>query len=120
MPHFVDVEIGHRVREARLSHNLTQTNLGNAIGVSFQQIQKYEKGTNRISGSRLWMIGNVLKVPVVYFFEGLDGEAVSEEILAETTLPERTIRVAKVLNEMPDGSIKEQVFRLVKAFGKAS
>ena len=108
MPHFVDVEIGHRVREARLSHNLTQTDLGNAIGVSFQQIQKYEKGTNRISGSRLWMIGNVFKVPVVYFFEGLDGEAVSEEILAETTLPERTIRVAKVDSFTPSECLWDQ------------
>jgi len=120
MPHFVDVEIGRRVREARLSHNLTQTELGNAIGVSFQQIQKYEKGTNRISGSRLWMIGNVLEVPVVYFFQGLDGEAITEAVVEESNLPERTIRVAKVLNEMPEGDVKQQVFRLIKAFSKAS
>ena len=119
-PHFVDVAIGRRAREARLSHGLTQTELGNAIGVSFQQIQKYEKGTNRISGSRLWMIGNVLNVPVVYFFQGLDGDAIAEEVAAGANLPERTIRVAKLLNELPDGGIKERVFDLIKAFAKVS
>ncbi len=118
-PHFVDVEIGRRVRETRLSCNLTQTELADAIGVSFQQIQKYEKGTNRISGSRLWMIGNVLKVPVAYFFEGLDGDAPTQAPNPERNLPERTIRVAKILNEMPDGDVKQQIFRLIQVLTKS-
>ncbi len=122
MPHIVDVEIGRRVREARLAKDMTQTDLGDAIGITFQQIQKYEKGKNRISGSRLWMIAKVLDVPMLYFFDGLEGKKVSEEKLEAqfaAILPEGTIRVAKMLHEMPEGDLKRQLFRLIKAFRKA-
>ncbi len=121
MPHFVDVEIGSRVRDARLAKNMTQTELGKAIGISFQQVQKYEKGTNRISGSRLWMLSKVLDVPIVYFFDGIEGEdlaAAAAPDALEQRLPDPTIRVARVLNEMPDGEVKQQVFQLIKAFAK--
>lgn len=123
MPHVVDIKIGRRVRDARLSHGMTQTDLAEAVGVSFQQVQKYETGANRISGSRLWMIAKVLDVPMRYFFEGLDDSGMTEAKLKEgisATLPEGTIRVAKILHEMPEGDLKRQVFRLIKACQKAS
>ena len=66
-----DVYVGRRLREARLSKGMIQTNLGIALGVSFQQVQKYQKGLNRIGASRLWDICKVLDVLVIYFFEGL-------------------------------------------------
>ena len=67
----LDAEIGRRLRQARLAENLTQDGLAQRLGISFQQVQKYENGANRVSSSRLWAIGNALGVPVTYFFEGL-------------------------------------------------
>ena len=71
MPHHVDTHVGQRVRARRKMLGLSQEALGAALGVSFQQVQKYEKGTNRAGASRLWQISEALKVPVQYFFEGL-------------------------------------------------
>src|SRR5215467_7011268 len=63
-----DAEIGQRVRALRLQRGLSQTELGNLISVTFQQVQKYEKGANRISAGRLQRIAEVLGVPVAHFF----------------------------------------------------
>ena len=71
MAHPVEVHVGRRLREARLAKGMTQSDLGIALEVSFQQVQKYEKVMNRIGASRLWDICKVLDVAVVYFFEGL-------------------------------------------------
>ena len=68
-----DREIGKRVKIRRLDLRMSQEKLGDAIGVTFQQIQKYEKGTNRISVGRLQVIAKILKVPVAYFFNGDGG-----------------------------------------------
>ena len=71
MAHLTDVHVGRRLREARLAKGMTQTDLAIALGVSFQQVQKHEKGMNRIGASRLWDICKILDVAVIYFFEGL-------------------------------------------------
>ena len=73
MKHPVDVHVGQRVRQRRWMVGMTQQQLGNKVGIKFQQIQKYETGTNRISASRLWDIASALDVPVSFFFEGLEG-----------------------------------------------
>ena len=70
-PHPVDVHVGARVRARRTLLGMTQTDLGDAAGLTFQQIQKYERGTNRISASRLFKLCQVLDVPVNFFFEGI-------------------------------------------------
>ena len=72
MKHPVDVHVGKRVRHRRWMNGTTQQQLAEAVGIKFQQIQKYETGMNRVSASRLWDIANVLNVPVSFFFEGLD------------------------------------------------
>ena len=72
-PHPVDRHVGRRVQEQRLSQGFSQTALGNAVGVSFQQMQKYETGSNRISSSKLFEIAKFMDCPITYFFEGLDG-----------------------------------------------
>ena len=69
-PNPVDQHVGNRVRMRRMMLAMSQTNLGNALGLTFQQIQKYEKGTNRIGASRLQQISRTLQVPVAFFFEG--------------------------------------------------
>ena len=70
-PDPVDVEVGHRIRIERLARGLSQTALANQLGVTFQQVQKYEKGLNRISASRLHDIASALGIEVTVFFEGL-------------------------------------------------
>ncbi|MDO6727210.1 MAG: helix-turn-helix domain-containing protein [Cognatishimia sp.] len=67
----IDVLVGKRIRARRHAMGISQTELGDAIGVKFQQIQKYETGANRVSASRLWAVAEKLGVDVVYFFEGI-------------------------------------------------
>ncbi|MBL8542256.1 MAG: helix-turn-helix transcriptional regulator [Hyphomonadaceae bacterium] len=69
----VDREIGARVRARRLEIGMSQERLAELLGVTFQQVQKYEKGINRIAASRLYDIAGALEVPVVHFYEGLGG-----------------------------------------------
>lgn len=71
-PSPVDVHVGGRVRVQRMRIGMSQEKLGYALGLTFQQIQKYEKGSNRIGASRLYQIGCVLGVSAEYFFEGLE------------------------------------------------
>jgi transcriptional regulator with XRE-family HTH domain len=69
----VDSQVGARVRARRLVLGISQEDLGKAVGVSFQQIQKYEKGANRIGASRLQKLSHALQIPISYFFEGMGG-----------------------------------------------
>jgi transcriptional regulator with XRE-family HTH domain len=73
-PDPIDRFVGGRIRGRRLGLRISQTKLGHAIGVTFQQIQKYESGTNRVGASNLFRIGKALGVDVSFFFEGLTGE----------------------------------------------
>ena len=75
VPNSVDVFVGQKVRTQRLNVGVSQEKLGDALGVTFQQVQKYEKGTNRISASRLMQIAAALKVAPTSFFEGAPGKA---------------------------------------------
>jgi transcriptional regulator with XRE-family HTH domain len=69
-PNPIDKHVGSRVRMRRMMLSMSQEKLGDALGLTFQQVQKYEKGTNRIGASRLQQISNTLQVPVAFFFEG--------------------------------------------------
>jgi transcriptional regulator with XRE-family HTH domain len=73
-PNFVDKHVGSRVRMRRMLVGMSQEKLGEALGITFQQVQKYEKGTNRISASRLQQIASVLGVTISFFYEGLPAE----------------------------------------------
>lgn len=77
-PHKVDVHVGHQLRQRRTLRAMSQTALGQSVRLTFQQIQKYENGSNRICASRLWQFANVLRVPVSYFFDGLEGSTQPE------------------------------------------
>lgn len=91
MAHAVDVHVGKRIRHRRWMNGTTQQQLADAVGIKFQQIQKYETGMNRVSASRLWDIAHALDVPVTFFFEGIDqlqpavesGSAMPTDILAD-------------------------------------
>ena len=71
-PNPIDVFIGGRIRYFRKLRHVSQVELAGSVGTTFQQVQKYENGNNRVSGSRLWMISQVLQVPVSLFFEGIN------------------------------------------------
>lgn len=118
----IDIEIGKRLRQARVAAGLTQTELGVQLGISFQQIQKYEKGRNRIGGGRLYKIARMLGVKITYFFDGvehlLDADAVPAGTNELGAIDNRTIRAAHALANLPDEDVKEQVFRLIAAIPK--
>lgn len=104
-PDPVDIHVGHRLRQRRTLLGMSQEKLADAFGVSFQQVQKYERGANRISASRLHLLSKILDVPITYFFEGLP-----------QTLPER-----RPLSEIPEGEGKDQMtsretLELVRAY----
>ncbi|PZN99637.1 MAG: XRE family transcriptional regulator [Alphaproteobacteria bacterium] len=85
-PHPVDRHVGRRIAEKRLALGYNQSELGRALSLTFQQIQKYEKGTNRVSASKLWLIAQFFKVDLSYFFDGLseDTTAADPDREAET------------------------------------
>jgi transcriptional regulator with XRE-family HTH domain len=85
MKHPVDVHVGKRVRHRRWMVGMTQQQLGDIVGIKFQQIQKYETGMNRISASRLWDIAQALDVSISFFFEGFETEGHE----GASALPER-------------------------------
>ena len=74
----IDLHLGKRLRRRRRLLGLTQQQLASAVGVRFQQIQKYECGANRISAARLWELAEALEVPINYFYEGLEAEVSTE------------------------------------------
>ena len=70
-PHPIDRHVGLRIRMRRKEMGVSQERLAEALGLTFQQVQKYERGANRVSASKLWEIGRALRTPVAYFYEGL-------------------------------------------------
>lgn len=85
VPDPIDVEVGRRIRAKRLLLGLTQSELGDRLGVSFQQIQKYERGANSVGAGRLQSIAKVLSEPVSFFFQGPEAE--SKSIIGAVELP---------------------------------
>jgi transcriptional regulator with XRE-family HTH domain len=86
-PNPVDKYVGSRVRMRRIMLGMSQEKLGEALGLTFQQVQKYEKGTNRVGASRLQQISEILQVPVSFLFEGGPSGAVSGGSFVEGTSP---------------------------------
>lgn len=112
-----DQQIGQRIRACRLLKKVSQEELGAALGVSFQQIQKYERGFNRVSASKLWEIGQALETPVSYFFEGLDnppgyesGQLPGRE--REPTSEELELMLA--FQRIPDEAPRRRIIELVQ------
>ncbi|MDA5093832.1 helix-turn-helix transcriptional regulator [Aliiroseovarius sp. KMU-50] len=109
MVHPVDAHVGRKVREIRLLRGLTQANVAEQLGLSFQQLQKYETGHNRVSASRMFEIARLLNVEPAYFFEGYDDGAgkTSEH------LDERTAKAAKALSSITDEAVRNQIQTMI-------
>jgi transcriptional regulator with XRE-family HTH domain len=86
-PNPVDKYVGSRVRMRRIMLGMSQEKLGEALGLTFQQVQKYEKGTNRVGASRIQQISEILQVPVSFLFEGVPSTAATPECFGEGTSP---------------------------------
>jgi transcriptional regulator with XRE-family HTH domain len=86
-PNPIDKHVGSRVRMRRMMLSMSQEKLGDALGLTFQQVQKYEKGTNRIGASRLQQISNILSVPISFFFEGAPNPGGHSSGMAEAPSP---------------------------------
>lgn len=107
-PNAIDVHVGTRIRLRRQVMKMSQEKLGDEIGVTFQQVQKYERGANRVGASRLWKLSLVLGVSTSFFFEGLEGglfqdEEASEETVAVIGFINSTdgVSFAKALTKIP-------------------
>ena len=109
----IDVHVGARVRVRRALLGMTQTNLGDAIGVSYQQMQKYERGTTRISASRLFALSRVFDVPIEYFFDDMP-----PEVSASSPATEKRGRAKKPPSYEPDPMHKQETLELVRAYYK--
>ena len=96
-----NIHLGKKLRMRRLSLGLTQTKVANAINVTFQQIQKYEKGTNGVSSSRLLQLSNFLKIPVTYFYENYTDSKINSADLTEDLNYSFLIKTFGKLSEWP-------------------
>ncbi len=119
----IDVHVGNRVRLRRTLLGMSQTALGEALGLSFQQVQKYERGTNRISASKLWKLVPVLDVPVSFFFDdmpaGQAGPAPSGNGQDPDVLLRReTLELVRAYYRITDHKARHQIFEMVKALAK--
>jgi transcriptional regulator with XRE-family HTH domain len=116
MAHPVDVAVGNRVRELRTRAGLSQTDLGEKLGVSFQQVQKYEKGVNRMGASRLIQICDALKVSIADVFDGVESTVgAAQKTLAD---PE-AMRIARDIQRIENESMRMAVKQLVRTMSRA-
>ena len=111
MPHPVDIHVGSRLRALRTRRGLSQTNLADKLGLTFQQVQKYESGANRISASKLFAISRITGMTPDYFFEGL--EYTGGGGTAEVDL--KAIRIAIMIAKISDKKIKKCLYGMIKA-----
>ena len=101
-------QVGKNLRVLRLAKGLSQTELGDALGVSFQQIQKYEKGTNRLSAAALCQIAEILQVPILSFFKG-----VADEEPAENDFLRGSFEMARHFNNLKDERLRQTLKTLI-------
>jgi transcriptional regulator with XRE-family HTH domain len=110
-----DIEVGQRIRARRMAKGMSQTELGNLLGVTFQQVQKYEKGVNRVGAGRLVRVGEALDVPVSFFFGATDvGAQDTREILGflDTSY---SLRLLRAFSRIPQGNVQRAVVDLVES-----
>ncbi|MCR9255506.1 MAG: helix-turn-helix domain-containing protein [Alphaproteobacteria bacterium] len=118
----VDAHVGRRIRQRRHYLGMTQSDLGDGVGLAFQQIQKYEQGINRVTASRLLDIATVLGVPIGFFFEGIASPVApqaepSGQTGGETDPMTRreTIDLVKAYYDIEDGLVRKRLFDLAKS-----
>ena len=122
----MDVHVGSRVRLRRTLMGLSQEKLGDAIGLTFQQVQKYERGMNRISASKLHHLSNILDVPVSYFFDDFveDGSSGSKPQAADSPTgidpmsKRETLELVRTYYRIEDPAVRRKAYDLIKALAR--
>jgi transcriptional regulator with XRE-family HTH domain len=124
-PNPIDIHVGSRVRLRRNMLGMSQEKLGEALGITFQQIQKYEKGTNRVGASRLAAIATILSVPVSFFFEDAPGhesagakgpfEDRSTSYVVDFLNSAEGLQLNRAFVKIGDAKVRRKVIELVKA-----
>ena len=104
MSHPVDVHVGQKLKQLRILRGMTQTDVADGLNISFQQVQKYELGRNRISASKLFELSHILKVAPSYSFDGLESGAASPQVLDE-----EATKIASMLTRIKDDRLRGQI-----------
>jgi len=123
IPSGIDRVVGQRLRWRRRELKLTQEQLGEKIGLTFQQVQKYEKGVNRISAGRLFEVSGVLSVPITYFYDGIEemisaipASAREGEIPASLpTIDTEALELVTAFQKIPDPGLRKSLLDAIKA-----
>jgi len=110
MTHPVDTHVGTKLKNLRILRGLTQTDVANGLNISFQQVQKYERGRNRISASKLFEVSRILDVPPSHFFDGL-----SDDDNGGPVIDEETARIASMISKITDERLKTQIRSFIDA-----
>jgi transcriptional regulator with XRE-family HTH domain len=120
-PDATDKGVGEKIRTQRLLRRISQTDLGNQVGITFQQIQKYEKGANRVGAGRLQRIAEVLGVPVSFFFEGAQGSSIEvENVNSSLRFLENAaaVRIVRAFAEIDNPRIRQAIVALVEGIAE--
>ena len=123
-PHQIDIHVGNRLRSRRLVLGLSQEKLGDRLGITFQQIQKYEKGTNRVSASKLQVAALVLNVPIGYFFEDHepttpDGLAQEVDEMGAFLVSRDGVMLNRAFTSIKSKQVRQSIITLTKALANA-
>ncbi len=132
-PNPVDVHVGSRVRLRRTLLGMSQEKLGEAIGLTFQQVQKYERGANRIGASRLFDLSRVLDVPVGYFFDEMPDDVAASspaqrpgnhnpppEQSLDPLVKRETLELVRAYYKIEESGVRKRLFEMTKALAAAS
>jgi transcriptional regulator with XRE-family HTH domain len=115
-----DLEVGQRIRARRMAKGMSQTELGTLLGVTFQQVQKYEKGVNRVGAGRLVRVGEALDVPVSYFFGATDVSSEETRAILGFLDTAYSLRLLRAFSRIPPGGVQRAVVDLVESIVPAS
>ena len=118
MPNWVDAYVGSRVRIRRRQLGLSQEKLGKAIGISFQQVQKYEKGVNRIGASRLLDIAECLDVPISFFFPESEAGSSSLDSTAQLGVTPEAMEFVQLFAKITDPDLRKKIVSLVRVMSE--
>ncbi len=122
-PHPVDYHVGKRVRLRRIMLGQSQTTAANAIGLTFQQLQKYERGANRISASKLWELAKHFNVPVSFFFDDMPKDisrrGVPERDVEDPLINTETMKMFRHYNAIPNKQMRATIREMMRAMATA-
>jgi len=123
-PNPIDIHVGRRVRQRRKAMGVTQERLANDLGLTFQQVQKYERGANRVSASKLYEIAVALETTTTYFFEGLAdpaavkaggvGEPESEKFINDFLMSAEGLELAEMFSRLQSPKLRKRIVELVR------